>query len=126
MDPQQELYTALLVAFRSRGYEVYDVLPPEGTPYPFIYLGNARQSDSQTKTSVHGTVYQTIHVWHNDPRRRGELSSIMLDIKRICRELEHTANFDWHVQNLTQEILSDTSTKHPLLHGVIDADFKFN
>lgn len=126
MDPQQELYTALLVAFRSRGYEVYDVLPPEGTPYPFIYLGNARQSDSQTKTSVHGTVYQTIHVWHNDLRRRGELSSIMLDIKRICRELGHTGNFDWYVQNLTQEILSDTSTKHPLLHGVIDADFKFN
>ena len=38
MDPQQELFTALLIAAREQGYDVYDgALPPEDTPYPVSY-----------------------------------------------------------------------------------------
>lgn len=41
MDPQQELFTALLEKLRDEFGEdkVFDgFLPPENTPYPFIYL----------------------------------------------------------------------------------------
>ena len=69
MDPQQELFTALLIAAREQGYDVYDgALPPEDTPYPFVYLADSRQADAETKDAVIGSVYQTIHVWHNSPR----------------------------------------------------------
>lgn len=41
MDPQQELFTALLLKLKEKyedtGIGVYDTfLPPDGTPYPFI------------------------------------------------------------------------------------------
>ena len=50
MDPQQELFTRLVVDLTAYGKEkgigVYDsILPPEGTPYPFIYLGDVSQED---------------------------------------------------------------------------------
>ena len=127
MDPQQELFTELLLRLKEKGYDVYDTfLPPEGTPYPFIYLADSQQTDDSTKTAIFGNVYQTIHVWHNNPRQRGTVSGILLDIKEICYRLEHTANFAWMVQNMNQRILPDNTTKTPLLHGLLEVEFKFS
>ena len=55
MDPQQELFSAILTALRTEykdtEIEIYDAfLPPDGTPYPFIYLANNQQIDQSTKT----------------------------------------------------------------------------
>ena len=42
MDPQQELFIALKKAIEAKGYDVYDSgLPPDNTPYPFVYIGNS-------------------------------------------------------------------------------------
>ena len=72
MDPQQELFTELLLQLKKTEYDVYDTfLPPEDTPYPFIYLADSQQTDTQTKSAAIGNVYQTIHVWHNNPKQRG-------------------------------------------------------
>ena len=127
MDPQQELFTALLLRLKDLGYDVYDTfLPAEGTPYPFIYLADSRQTDTQTKSAVMGNVYQTIHVWHNNPKQRGTVSEILLDIKKVCYSLEHTENFAWMIQNINQRILPDNTTKTPLLHGLLEVEFKFS
>ncbi len=127
MDPQQELFTALLLRLKDLGYDVYDTfLPPEGTPYPFIYLADSRQTDDPNKTAVFGNVYQTIHVWHNNPRQRGTVSKMLLDIKKVCYRLEHTENFAWMAQNVNQRILPDNTTKTPLLHGLLEVEFKFS
>ena len=78
MDPQQELFTALLLALRKQGYDVYDgALPPEDTPYPFVYLGDSRQTDEPNKSLLFGVVYQTIHVWHDNPKQRGTVSAVL-------------------------------------------------
>lgn len=75
------------------GYDVYDgFLPPDGTPYPFVYLADSQQTDDANKTAVFGNVYQTIHVWHNNPRQRGTVSKMLLAIKSACRRLDHTEN----------------------------------
>ena len=127
MDPKQELFTELLLRLKEKGYDVYDTfLPPEGTPYPFIYLADSQQTDDSNKTAIFGNVYQTINVWHNNPRQRGTVSGILLDIKEICYRLEHTANFAWMVQNMNQRILPDNTTKTPLLHGLLEVEFKFS
>ena len=127
MDPQQELFTELLLRLKEKGYDVYDTfLPPEGTPYPFIYLADSQQTDDSNKTAIFGNVYQTINVWHNNPRQRGTVSGILLDIKEICYRLEHTANFAWMVQNMNHRILPDNTTKTPLLHGLLEVEFKFS
>ena len=39
LDPQQELFSNIKKEIESLGYDVYDgFLPPENTPYPFVYL----------------------------------------------------------------------------------------
>ena len=53
MDPQQELFSAVLMALKEKyedtGVGVYDTdLPPEDTPYPFVYLADCCESDQAT------------------------------------------------------------------------------
>lgn len=127
MDPQQELFSALLMRLKDEGYDVYDgFLPPEDTPYPFIYLADSQMMDEVNKTGVLGRVAQRVHVWHNNPRQRGTVSKMLLDVKNSCRLLEKTRNFAWFVVDVEQRILSDTSTSRPLLHGVLEIEFKFS
>lgn len=61
MDPQQELFSEFLVSLKEKykGTEtgVYDTfLPPDGTPYPFVYLADSQQNDQNTKSEVIGRV----------------------------------------------------------------------
>lgn len=127
IDPQQELFTRLNTDLRALGYDVYDgCLPPENTAYPFIYLGDSRQTDEANKSAVFGNVSQTIHIWHNNPRQRGTVSAMLLAIKTVLRKIDRTANFSWSVRNVSQHILPDNTTKTPLLHGVIEADIFFS
>lgn len=71
MDPQQELFTELLLEIKKLGYDVYDGdLSPDDIPYPFVYLGDSQQIDAAVKTAVFGEVFQTIHIWHWIKQRR--------------------------------------------------------
>jgi hypothetical protein len=126
-DPQQEIFSELKIRLEAKGYAVHDgFLPPESTPYPFVYMGDSQQIDDENKNAVFGNVIQTIHVWHNNPKRRGDVSQILLDIKQTCRAISHTASFAWSVRNVTQNIIPDTTTSAPLLHGVLEVEWKFS
>lgn len=127
IDPQQELFSQLKLNIEGKGYAVYDgFLPPENTPYPFVYLGDFQQTDSANKSAVFGFVYPTIHIWSDTPKKRGTLSKMLLDIKTVCREIEHTKNFAWMLTGMNQRIIPDNTTKTPLMHGVIEPTFKFS
>lgn len=142
MDPQQELFTAILTALKEQGYDVYDgFMPPENTTrddttqecaaqddplYPFVYLADSHQVDAENKSAIFGDVYQTIHVWHDSPKRRGTVSNMLGNIKALCRSIRVTDNFSWYVRSMDQRILTDTTTKVPLLHGLLDVGFKFS
>lgn len=129
--PQQELYSKLLVDlrqyFKKSGYGVYDgTLPPEDTTYPFVYFGDFRQNDMETKSQTIGSVFPTIHVWHNNPRQRGKVSMMLLAIVSICKNVRRTENFSWLIKDVSQNIIPDSTTKTPLLHGIFEAEFKFS
>ena len=127
MDAQQELFTAYKLGLEAKGYDVYDgCLPPEDTPYPFIYLGDFRQSDQQLKNAVTGFVHPMIHVWHDNPRQRGTVSEMMLDVKKVIYQTAKTNGYGWIVQSVDSQIIPDTTTKNPLLHGVVEATLKFS
>lgn len=122
-DPQQEIFTALVKTLRAAGYDVYDgLLPSEDAPYPFIYLGETMQTDTGNKSSVFSYITQTIHVWHNNYNKRGELSAMLLDIKQKCRNLK-CDGCPIYIRNMSQQILDDTTTSQPLMHAVIDAEW---
>lgn len=123
MDAQQELFTALKLGIEAKGYAVYDgALPPVDTPYPFIYLGEFSQMDTEHKNATTGTVFPSIHAWHNNPGQRGTISQMLFDIKTVCRSLSKTTNYAWLVRNLNTRIFADNTTKTPLIHGVVTAD----
>lgn len=127
IDPQQELFTAYKLALEAKGYSVYDGgLPPEGTKYPFIHFGEFRQSDKMFKNATTGTVYPTINVWHNDEKQRGTVSQILLDIKKVICTVDRTAGFSWLPQSLESRIITDETTKTPLLHGIVEAGVEFS
>lgn len=127
MDAQQELFTTLKLSLEALGYAVYDgFMPPEGTKYPFVYLGDFRQSDDANKTAIFGNVYATIHVWSNTPRNRGTVSEMLNTIRLTCYGLRRTANYSWSMRNADQQIISDNTTNTPLLHGVLEVEFKFS
>ena len=126
IDPQQELFIELKRLLSNRGTAVYDgALPPEGTPYPFIYLENSQQIDELTKGYIIGTVHQSISVWHSY-EKRGSVSRLLLEIKEICRGIKATDNFAWFCRDIDQQILPDNTTITPLLHGVLDITFQFS
>lgn len=126
MDAQQELFTAIKLGLEAKEYAVYDgALPPEGTPYPFYYLGDFQQTDTERKNDVTGTVYPVIHVWHNQYTQRGTVSQMLLDAKTVCRSIQRTSNFAWLIRNVNTRIMADNTTKTPLLHGVVEADCLF-
>lgn len=130
MDSQQELFIALKVqlekALKSKGVNVYDTfLPSEGTPYPYVYIGSSQLVDDYgNKTMILGSVTQVVDVWHNNPRKRGELSEIMMIVKNVARQINRTNNFAFRIHNIDQRILPDTSTSEPLMHGVLELDFR--
>lgn len=125
-DPQQEIYSAMLTGLRALGYSVHDgFLPPDDTTYPFIYMSDSTQTDSITKSTLKGQVTLTFDVWHNDYSKRGIVSQMLLSIKTLARSIERTEHFGWYVRNIDQQILPDTTTKTPLLHGILFVTFRF-
>ena len=109
------------------GVGVYDTdLPPEDTPYPFVYLADCSESDQATKNEIIGETNLTLKVWHDNIRQRGTVSGILADIKKICRSIEHTAHYAWNMQRPTQRITPDNTTKQPLLMGILEVGYKFS
>lgn len=127
IDPQQELFTAYKLALEAMGYKVFNGgLPPEDTEYPFIHFGEFRQSDKMFKNAITGTVYPTINVWHNDEKQRGTVSKMLLDIKWVICTIDRTAAYSWLPVSLDSNIITDKTTKTPLLHGIVNAGVEFS
>lgn len=127
IDPQQEIYTALMLGIKAKGYDIYDHLPKEeeNAKYPFVNMADSRQIDTVNKTCVCGSVFQDLHIWHTN-KNRGTVSQMLLDCKSVCRSIEHTKNFAWSVGSVEQRIITDTSTATPLAHGILQVRFDFS
>ena len=124
-DPQQELFTALKLKAEAKGYKVFDSLPGEEEPYPFIFLGETQQTDKRTKAAIIGSVFQNIQIWHT-AKNRGTLSAMLLEVKQLCREIKRTTSFAWDVRNISAVIRNDKTTATPLIFADINIEFSFS
>ncbi len=105
------------------GYSVYDsFLPSTGTPYPFVYISETWQNDELNKTAMFGTVGIPVHIYHNNPRQRGTVSAMLNAIRGEAQKIDGR----WIYQNGTTQIITDNTTKTPLLHGIITLKFHFS
>lgn len=108
------------------GYDVYDYRPDSSAGYPFVDLGEQfNQTTPDSKDTMRTDTQITIHVWHNDWRRRGTLTSMMNDIEDGVKRLKKTTRLSLRLNAVNSQVLTDNATNTPLLHGVIEADITY-
>lgn len=123
--PQQSIYDAVFATSERLGYSTHLYLPAKGASYPFIFVGEQFDSDLTTKSVIYGLVTQTIHIYHTHKKRR-ELTDMMNALKREIRKLKKVDNYYLAVRNISAQTLIDNTTGEPLLHGIIEIEFRFN
>lgn len=125
--PRQEIFTMCRqAAVRVLGESsVFDYLPGKEARYPFVFIGEQYGEDIRYKTVVAGDCTQTIHVYHNDPGKRGSTQSMMDRVLHEIRKVKHTRTFYIELVDTRTQMLTDNTTSTPLLHGVLELRFKF-
>ena len=122
MSPEQKVFTRLrrLCVNLFGADSVYDYLPPADVSYPFVFIGEQfAQTYREHKDGRNKDTQITIHVWHNDYRKRGELSSMIHQIEdAIVKE------FGVNGENYSSQIIVDNTTSVPLMHGIIEPNIK--
>jgi hypothetical protein len=66
----------------------------------------------------------TIHVWSDAFTKRGTHSEILRNVKAIARSITETTSYSWQIVNIYQRQLEDNTTRTPLLHGVLELEYK--
>lgn len=123
--PQQSIYDAVFATSLNLGYSTYLYLPAKDVAYPFVFVGEQFDQDIPTKSVIYGLVNQTIHIYHTYKKRR-ELTDMMNTLKREFRKLKKAGNYYLAVRNINAQTMIDNSTGEPLLHGIIEVEFRFN
>lgn len=127
MNPGMELFGWLLTTLR-KSYPgiVFDtILPPDKTPYPFIYLQSPFEiEDFRMKGAYFGQTEISIDVWHSDPKQRGTVDSLLFAIRQLARGLDKTKSYSWCLSECSLEYRPDTSTSQPLFRGTLSLSFK--
>ena len=122
MSPEQKVFTRLrrLCVDLFEAGNVYDYLPPADVEYPFVFVGEQfAQTYREHKDGRNKDTQITIHVWHNDYRKRGELSKMIYQIEdAIVKE------FGVNGENYSSQIIVDNTTSVPLMHGIIEPNIK--
>lgn len=118
MIAQQEYFMALKQALIDAGYDVYDnQLPPNNTPYPFVYLAGSWQNPQDIKAGDIGMLTQIVQVW-GTANQRGTLSRIASNILAIAKTVQGE-NYAYKVRlnETEQQILDDNTTSTPLMQA---------
>lgn len=129
MNHFQEVYNAIYNACErvanERDIGLYEVLPDE-VPYPFILLARpTNDDDNQAKDVVFSDYSMTVHVWCQSLYDTFELNAIVGALMGELRYLP-TKHVKVRLRNARQRVLEDKSINEnaPLLHGVIELEYK--
>jgi hypothetical protein len=123
--PEQEIFDAIFSTCLNLGYRTYDYLPPNGTQYPFVYIGEVFQQDRHTKSGLFGDIQVTVHIY-NDRKKRKETTTMRDTIKNELYKLKRAGSINVMLKRGTGQILIDNSTSEPLLHGILELEFTYN
>lgn len=120
ISPEQKTFTEIRKICVELGYSVYDYQADSRAEFPFVILGEQfSQPFREHKDGRNKQVQTTIHVWHNDWRKRGTVSQIMREI-----ELKVIDRFGVPAENINMQIIADDTTGSNLWHGILETDIK--
>lgn len=122
MTETQELYDTIYLNLEKK-YVVYESLPDENAPYPFIVLGEIQKINSNYKTALGTRINITIDVW-GDSESRFSVDSIINDIESVRRVITKHYQFEKRIGDSDSQLLHDNSTSVDLLHGVLNLTFQ--
>ncbi|MEK4968610.1 hypothetical protein MHI57_18110 [Cytobacillus sp. FSL K6-0129] len=122
---EQQLFDAVFMASMNLGYKTVDYLPPSDFAYPFVFIGETFNQDGRTKSGLYHDIQQRIHVYHTIKKRR-ELSTMVDAIKRECRLLKRADTYYINCKRAQSQILPDNTDVEPLLHAIIELEFRLN
>ncbi|MCW1767080.1 DUF3168 domain-containing protein [Streptococcus agalactiae] len=124
--PDQQLFDEIFKRLTDIGLTVYDFLPPLGTKYPFVVMGDTHIMPRATKTQLIGKCSTTINVWGDGTNRKvvsDMIAQIMLEVSKIS---QIDGNKWAMVMNESDtQILKDNSTNENLYHGILNIYFNF-
>lgn len=123
--PQQQIYDAVFIKSLNLTDNTYMYLPDGNAGYPFVYVGEQFDQDIANKSTVAGNVQQTLHIYGTVKQRR-QVSTLVNNLKRDLRTINHTENFNVTVKGIDGQIILDNSTSTNLLHGIVEVEFSFN
>jgi len=106
------------------GFIVYDKLPMEEVPYPFIVIkNNLSEYDKRQKSNRSMALSLKIDTWHLSDNR-GEHDKTLTQIEQSLFSLVSIEGLPLIVRDLRTNEMTDTTTKDSLLHGIIDVTYQ--
>ena len=122
MNPEQRVFTdirrILINLFGEKS--VYDYLPPEGTEYPFIRVGEVfSQRRRLHKDDLNGDMQVSLHFWHDNTRQRGTFTKMMHDA-----EVALIGEYGVRGEDINTRVIDDNTTSVTLLHGILEINIK--
>lgn len=126
ISPEQEIFTAFRkIGAGIPGWATYDYLPGKGTKYPFLFIGEEYGGMRSVKVGRMGTVTQTVHFYSDDPHRRGDVSKAMEDFVREALMLSRTRSYYVDTSDYDMQVVWDSSTGTPLIHGILEFNVNY-
>ena len=124
MNPEQDLFTSILIKLKDKKYNVYDLFIPKEPLYPLVLIGASITSDTIFKNGIGGKISLTLHFYHNNLYERGIITKLIDDVRGNVREIKGSS-FNFRNINATQRMLIDSSD-NGLYHGVLDLEYIFS
>jgi len=122
--PRQLLYDTVFERLSMLGFVVYDKLPMEEVPYPFIVIkNNLSEYDKRQKSNRSMALSLKIDTWHLSDNR-GEHDKTLTQIEQSLFSLVSIEGLPLVVRDLRTNEMTDTTTKDSLLHGIIDVTYQ--
>ena len=120
MEASLKLQAELLKKLKQSGYRVYDYRPKKAQ-YPFILIGDDRQSDLDVKNGDYTNVTSTMTVFSNYNGQK-EAKEILEQIRQVCYLIDPPT---YKVVGATvQEMFTVWDEENLLNQGVITVRFK--
>lgn len=125
--PDQAIYDALYSICLNLGYDAYFELPDNNASYPFVFIGEIFEQSRSTKGHVFGDYQITLHIYHTEPKyNRKAVTDMREAIKREYYKLKRAYGYQMISKRHNGQIIIDTSTNIPLLHGILELDMTIN
>lgn len=118
---------ALINRLTDQGLSFYETsMPDSSASYPFIFVPDAVTNDDAIKSGQKGTLYQTLHIWSDQPHRRGDCYRLVDRVVQICMRIHEAGPYGLTFVRKEVRPMVDETTATPLLHVVVELTYNFS